>query len=320
MTDPEPFAGTFEQHCRSVVKAMARGDVVPVIGAGANLCDRGEADPWSAGRYLPSGSELALHLADDFDYPLADRTDLVRVSEFVDLSCGEGPLYRSLREVFAADYPPTSLHRFLAELPGALTDSGRPVRHMLAVTTNYDDLLERAFDEAGEPYHVVIYRAAGKHRGRFIHRLPDGEERVIDRPNEYRHLSLDDRSTVLKIHGAADREEPDRDSFVITEDHYIEYLAHASATRLIPVQLLAKLLRSHFLFLGYRLRDWNLRVILHQIWSERDLGYRSWAIQRDPDPLDRELWRRRDVEVHDVPLGRYVEEMRRQLSSITGAA
>ena len=28
----------------------------------------------------------------------------------------------------------------------------------------------------------------------------------------------------MKIHGAVDRAEPDRDSYVITEDHYIDYL------------------------------------------------------------------------------------------------
>jgi hypothetical protein len=125
---------------------------------------------------------------------------------------------------------------------------------------------------------------------------------VIRRPNEYRDLSLEQRSVIRKIHGTVDRDDDRSDSYVITEDHYIEYLTHTQLSRWMPVLLLAKLLRSHFLFLGYGLRDWNLRVILHRIWSERDLGYRSWAIQRDPDPLDQELWGRRDVDIWDVPL------------------
>ena len=29
---------------------------------------------------------------------------------------------------------------------------------------------------------------------------------------------------ILKIHGAVDRDEPKEDSFVITEDNYIDYL------------------------------------------------------------------------------------------------
>ena len=80
-------------------------------------------------------------------------------------------------------------------------------------------------------------------------------------------LSLDDRSVILKIHGAVDRSSPDGedDSFVITEDHYIDYLTRTDLANLVPITLAAKLRRSHFLFLGYSLRDWNLRVILHRI-------------------------------------------------------
>jgi hypothetical protein len=289
---------------------MARDDVVPIIGAGANLCDRPDGDDWAPGRWLPSGSELARHLAEDYDYPHGDVDDLTRVSEYVDLSSGDGPLYRSLRDVFAREYQPTSLHRLLADVSIRL---GSP-RHLLVVTTNYDTLMEQAFAEVGEPYDVVVYQASGAHRGQLVHHRADGDIVPIDRPNENRDVSIADRSVVLKIHGAADPLEEGRDSYVVTEDHYIEYLAEASATRLIPVLLLAKMLRSHFLFLGYSLRDWNLRVILHQIFKERDLGYRSWAIQREPDLLDQGLWRRRDVEVLDVPLKDYVEELQRQLA------
>ncbi len=41
---------------------------------------------------------------------------------------------------------------------------------------------------------------------------------------------------------------------------------------MVPVALAAKLRRSHFLFLGYEMADWNLRVILSRIWGERPIG------------------------------------------------
>jgi hypothetical protein len=309
-----------DRHCRAVIRQIARGEVVPLLGAGANLCDRPEGHSWEAGRYLPSGSELAHYLAEDFEYPLDDHADLVRVSEYVDLRCGEGPLYGRLHDIFGVDYPPTTLHRFLAELPAALERSGHPRRHQLILTTNYDDTLERAFADADEALDVVVYCAAGRQQGLFVHHPPDDEPRVIQRPNEYRELSLDRRSILVKLHGAVNRGDDARDSYVITEDHYIEYLTHTTLTQLVPVTLLARLLRSSFLFLGYSLRDWNLRVVLHRIWRERDLGYRSWAIQRRPDPLDEELWRRREVDVYDVPLADYVAELRRQLDRVPASA
>ena len=47
--------------------------VVPVLGAGANLCDRDQGADWHPHQqeYLPNGRELAEHLARLFDYPLA---------------------------------------------------------------------------------------------------------------------------------------------------------------------------------------------------------------------------------------------------------
>ena len=77
----------------------------------------------------------------------------------------------------------------------------------------------------------------------------------------------------------------------------------------MPVALAAKLRRSHFLFLGYTMGDWNLRVILNRLWSDQPLSYRSWAVQPKAQPLEREFWRRRDVNVHDLPLERYIETL-----------
>jgi hypothetical protein len=77
----------------------------------------------------------------------------------------------------------------------------------------------------------------------------------------------------------------------------------------IPVTLAARLQRSHFLFLGYTPRDWNLRVFLHRLWGHERLNYRSWAIQPAPDELVRELWRQRDVHTVDATIDGYVEAL-----------
>jgi hypothetical protein len=100
---------------------------------------------------------------------------------------------------------------------------------------------------------------------------------------------------------------PEREweSFVVTEDDYIDYLAQTDLAGAIPVALAAKLRRSHFLFLGYTMADWNLRVILNRLWSDQPLSYRSWAVQPQPKPLEREFWKRRDVDVHELPLEQY---------------
>jgi len=91
-------------------------------------------------------------------------------------------------------------------------------------------------------------------------------------------------TVILKIHGAVDRADDERDSFVITQDHYTAYLTRTDIASLIPVPLAAKLKKSHLLFLDYGLRDWNLRVILHRIWGETDaaLDALERAVELDP--------------------------------------
>ena len=170
------------------------------------------------------------------------------------------------------------------------------------MTTNYDLALERAFEEAGEELDIVAYVATGTHRGRFWHRPPGEPPRPIDVPNTYAtELDLDRRTILLKLHGAVDPlPEREWESFVITEDDYIDYLGHSELTAVVPVALAARLRRSHFLFLGYEMADWNLRLILNRIWGERPVAYRSWAVQRAPSPLAQAFWRRFDVAALDV--------------------
>jgi len=210
---------------------------------------------------------------------------------------------------------PGPLHRFLARLPAMLRERGAP--HQLIVTTNYDLALERAFENAGEELDIVAYVAAGPHRGRFWHRSPGDPPRPIDVPNTYAtELDLERRTILLKLHGAVDPlPEREWESFVITEDDYIDYLGHSELAAVVPVSLAARLRRSHFLFLGYEMADWNLRLILNRIWGERPVGYRSWAVQRAPSPLARAFWRRFDVSALDVDPQSYVELLERRLEA-----
>ena len=118
--------------------------MVPLLGAGINLCGRPDNEVWERRepRYLPSGGELAAFLAEYFEYPPDDARDLVRVSQYAAVMQGLGPLYDELHEIFDADYEPSALHRFLAGFPAILRSKGYKPRYQLIVTTNYDDALE----------------------------------------------------------------------------------------------------------------------------------------------------------------------------------
>jgi hypothetical protein len=322
-----------DSHFRSVLSALKQGRLTPFLGAGVNLVGRPEGELFAPGRSLPSGRELARYLAEVAGYEHEGAPDLARVTQWIAVMEGSGPLYTHLHEVFDGDFPITSLQDLLAELPGILRERGwlpwpDEPHYPLIVTTNYDDVLERAFEKRGEPFDLVWYATRGEPTGRFFHRPPDGEVRPITKPNEYHDVRLTDRCAILKIHGAVSRSKsgapivphdghgaPDADSYVITEDDYITFLANADISGLVPVALAGKLRKSNFLFLGYGLRDWNLRVILHRIWSEQAKTgtYSSWAIQLSPEELDQRFWRTRNVEVIDVRLEGYLAELRDRL-------
>ena len=71
-----------------------------------------------------------------------------------------------------------------------------------------------------------------------------------------------------------------KSNYVITEDHYIDYLGGRSAEEVVPMQILAKLRQASCLFLGYAIADWRLRVFLHWIWrGERPGGATHWAVE-----------------------------------------
>jgi DNA-binding SARP family transcriptional activator len=278
-------ASVDDAHYEEVAAALLAGRLVPILGTDVG--------------------ELAEQLARRFDYQEEAR-DLTRVAQFVSLTKGAGPLYEELHTLLRAAAAPTPVHRFFAALPRVLRE--RELPYQLLVTTGYDLALEQALLEAGEEFDVVSYLASGRDRGRFCHRDPSGETRVIELPNTYAtELSLDQRTIVLKLHGGLDgAQTPDQESVVVTEDDYIGYLARGDVGGAIPVGLAAKLRRSHFLFLGYGMREWSLRLVLDRICGGEPLAYRSWAVLPTARPLERQFWRSRDVDLLEHPLDEYV--------------
>jgi len=281
-----PSAERPEDHFDEVASALLAGRLVPVLGADVG--------------------ELAHRLAERFEYPEDEGRELTRVAQYVALMQGSGPLYDELYSLLAVPAGPTAVHRFFAALPPILRERGLP--HQLIVTTGYDLALEQAFLEAGEEFEVVSYLAAGPHRGKFCHFAPDGDVHLIDVPNTYAtELSLQRRTVILKLHGGLDlTSERDWESFVVTEDDYIDYLGQRDVASAIPVALAAKLRRSHVLFLGYGMREWNLRVLLSRVWGGGSVSYRSWAVTPAPPPVERRFWKVRGVDLVDASLEEYV--------------
>lgn len=116
------------------------------------------------------------------------------------------------------------------------------------------------------------------------------------------------------MHCAIDRQAADGDSYVITEDGYIDYMAVGDdVLRLIPSVLLAPMQTGRVLFLGYSLKDWNLRVILRGIIARQELGTDWWSVQVNVSELERRFWESRGRRLFDHALAGFVARLQEEM-------
>ncbi len=250
---------------------------------------------------------------------MLEEIALQRLSQYADLREATS-LYNTLRAIFRRNYSPNKLHRFLVDLVGIMDKKND--RYPLLVTANFDNALENAFREARKEFDLVSYIAKPQSNGQgdgFIHQTPKGKVQTIRDPNKYTDENgsplLKKRPVILKLYGGLERTDSQRrKGFVITEDHYIDYLAHRDISQLLPSNLLNTLRQSEILFLGYSLRYWNHRVILHRLWPEAQFpNIYGWAIHSSPGIMESALWERRSTMFLNMFLEDYISGLNKRL-------
>lgn len=289
----------------TILDELRAGDAIPFLGAWASRVG------WSKGApdFLPSGGDLAEMLARDSRFPSADDhdiQDLAKVASYYADGSSRIALRRRLRGVFTgAPHASNDLHRMLAQI----------ANNLMIVTTNYDTLLEQAFQEAGKPYDLAVYPADNTTYGNALLWWPHGALKPQPiRANDFDIADLSRTNIIYKIHGSVRHEEASWDSFVITEEDYVKFLSQMSTA--VPPAFRQYFSSRAFLFLGYGLRDWNMRVLLKQVKEfkkKTESEKVSWAILKEPSIFETKLWLRRNVDMFDLTLEEFVGEMRLEI-------
>ena len=286
-----------------IAENLKNGRVIPFLGAGASLGTRTKDQKWTSPEdlFLPNGDELAAYLHKKGKFPEQDIADLPRVAQYLDGVLGRQGLNDQLHPIFSKAYQPTPLHTFLASVPS----------NLLIVTTNYDDLLERAFlnVDPSKPFDLVIYNTA---KETVLYRKHGGHDLEEVLPNEL-VVDLEQVSVIFKMHGTF-YQDSEQDRYVVTEDDYVEFLSRMSQRLAIPTAFGKPFRKSHFLFLGYGLRDWNLRVILHRIWKERmregQNERNSWAVLDEVSFLERKFWSGRNLTIFQLAIENFLHNLK----------
>lgn len=215
------------------------------------------------------GKSLALELAKECGFqqkfPEDECTDLQRVSLCFEITEGFGrkKLVDTLDIYLMKDKRPSPALKMLAALP-----------FKIIVTTNYDRLLESALFKADKDPKTIVYTP-----------LPANQtEDMDDDPTIERPL-------LFKTHG--DLNLPD--SIVITDEDYINFIQRMTDKEPfnpIPQTVRFRMLRWPTLFIGYSMRDYNLRLLFRILRWRIDKANIpiSYSIDINPDPLILKVW------------------------------
>ena len=249
----------------SLVRRIEREKCTPFLGAGINY------------NILPLGSNIAQRLAETYKYPLDDCLDLARVTQF--LAITQDPMFpkeevQILLEESLQKWEKTVTLPDFFKTPdqplGVLADLPIPIY----MTTNYDDLMIKALEARQKDPKRELCRW-----NKYVKDLPS----VFDSQDAFEPTPAN--PVVFHLHGHNEIPE----SLVLTEDDYLDFLVNVSRQAdLLPPIIQQALAGTSLLFIGYRLADWDFRVLFRGIVNsmEASLRHISVAVQLPPGDSD----------------------------------
>jgi hypothetical protein len=273
-----------------IVKRLHAGRCVPFLGAAVNVESQERKYP-------------GLRLGGDLARLLAEKVQ----------AAGELPRLALEYEVqtdrpFLVDFLTSNLDETkVAPSPALGVLAKLPFR--LVITTNYDNLLERALDLAARDYRILVQPAGG---------LDDTPETR----NALTALEQYEGTIVYKIHGTFDHEAASRARYgvdvapevTITEDDYIDFLTtHDSESGKLGIPKLVKTLvtPSTLLFLGYSLQDWDFRTIYRGLVGRlnKHNARTSFAILDKPSNAWIKYWSFERVNIVQMDIYAFCDEL-----------
>lgn len=252
----------------NLVKEIQEGQVILFLGSGASM----EAKD-KKGKNLPSGSQLGELLSKKF---LGGKFRGSPLSQIGELAINEESLFTVqdyIRQLFEPFYP-AEAHQLMTTF-----------RWWEIITTNYDLLIERAYEgNKKTPQEIVPFVENG--------------ERVLTKLRNQNAIGL------IKLHGCITRVNNKDCPLILAVDQYLEYLK--GRDRLFK-RFYEGAYEKTVLFIGHNLEDSDLRKILLKITGELgEARRRYFVIVPKVDEIQKRFWESRRITVID---GKFLEFM-----------
>jgi hypothetical protein len=253
---------------------IKEGECVPFLGPGVTA------------ELLPNPAELAQTLALENHYPFADQDNLLKVAQYLGTMNNKRLRRETLRSLvrgFKRRTDPAVLQPEATGRPGELAETiaaawaelddqallKSEIHHQLAaldlpiyLTTNFDNCMALALEKV---------------RGVTVRQVTVSWQNLLKKTAERPQLKLDpppakEKPVVVHLFGA-DAKETDLTSLILTEDDYLDYLSVISRDYdyLLQTDIQAALAANTLLFLGYRLEDLDLKLIMRGLLTHLDL-------------------------------------------------
>ena len=224
------------------------------------------------------GADIARHYQHDI---LSEKQIANQLAEQAGITDFKGSL-SSIAEYYLAQpsLSTNKLHNYLQQQLPSHTESIQFYQHLaqtpapqIIISTAYDGLLEHAFKQAGKPFVTLSSTINNDdiETGHIRVRYSDQHQATTLTGEKLSGLQLTQNgySIIYKLRGTCDpSDDLMQDSLLLAEHSYFEFARKAEKS--IPGYLVNELRKRGFLFLGYRLREWEDRLLMKALLAKRN--------------------------------------------------
>jgi len=247
-------------------RRLVEGHVVAFIGAGASASYTDENGNTIEG--VPTAAGLVDLMSKQQPSVIEPSAPFEEAAYLFEKAEGKQELLTFLSTHIGKIKSPLPAHRFLAALPfGGF------------VSMNFDALLERALDQQGRRYRLIL--------------TDQDVGLTADQSNEV---------AVLKPHGCLSR----RETIIATADKVLPFLERSP---LLDAYLRVLVANKTILFLGFSLTDADFRSLVQSLHARLGTIPKSYAVALGVKEFQRTFWADHNIEVVDQDLTKFLQNL-----------